>query len=221
MPRSKFTAISGLVLALAAGWVEPISARGQDDRFGWDTASTHAGLMDGVSSGVCDGVVMFDNHAPVAVFGLNKRPNDKGRYTYLFLLKDRPRKRAGIHFKMEGSWYSSERETNGTTRLTLSGKQIEFGYHFKAEEKTLALLEETIKVGGKDLKKGDPRVYLIDLTGDEVVYRPVAVDLPDEVPDFDDQEKRRTWGPRVLRAIERLKERSPEVRQFFAPRLDE
>jgi hypothetical protein len=118
---------------------------------------------------------------------------------------------------MKGSWYSSERESNGTTRLTLSGKQVEFGYHFKADEKTLALLEETVNVGGKVLKKGDPRVYLIDLTQDKVVYRPVMVDLPDDVPNFNDREKKQTWGPTVLRAIERLKEKSPEVRQFLAP----
>jgi hypothetical protein len=108
-------------------------APAQVERFAWVTASSHYGEMEGVSSGVWDGVVMFENNVPVAVFGLNKRPNDKGRYTYLLLLKDHPKKRTGIHFEMKGRWDSSERESNGTTRLALSGKQVEFGYHFKAE----------------------------------------------------------------------------------------
>jgi hypothetical protein len=173
--------------------------------------------MNGVSSGFCDGVVMFEENVPVAVFGLNKRPNDKGRYTYFLLLKDHPGKRTGIHFKMEGHWYSSEQRADGTTRLTLSGKQIELGYHFKADEMTLALLEETVKIGGKDLKKGDALVYLIDLTRDEVAYRPVIVDMPDEVPDLNDSEGKKTWGPTVRRTIEQLKEKSAEVRKFLAP----
>jgi hypothetical protein len=69
----------------------------------------------------------------------------------------------------------------------------------------------------RSVKKGDPRVYLIDLTQDKVVYRSVMVDLPDDVPNFNDREKKQTWGPAVLRAIERLKERSPEVGQFLTP----
>jgi hypothetical protein len=52
------------------------------------------------------------------------------------------------------------------------------------------------------------------LTG---LYRPVMVDLPDEVPDLDDETEKKTWEAAVHRAIERLKEKSLEVRQFLAP----
>jgi hypothetical protein len=195
-------------------------ARAQGEEFGWVTAMSHFSGMNGVSEGFCDGVIMFEKYTPVVVFGFNKRPNDKRRYTYFLLLKERPKERAGLEFKMEGRWYSSGHQADGTTRLTLSGKPIEYSYQFKADETTQALLEETVKVGGKILKKGDPRVYLIDLTRDEVAYQPVLVDLPDEVPDLND-EKKTTWGPAVRRTIERLKEKSPEVRQFLAPRPGE
>ena len=189
----------------------------QGDGVGWVSSMAHRNGMNGESVGYCDGVIMFEEYAPVVVFGLNKRPNDKGKYTYFLLLKERPRKRAGLEFKIEGRWYSSGYEADGTTRLTLSGKPVEYGYRFKADEKTLASIEETVKIGGKELKKGDPRVYLVDLTGDDVVYRPVMVDLPDEVPNLDDETVKDTWGAAVHRTIERLKEKSLEIRKFLAP----
>jgi hypothetical protein len=205
------------VVLFAAGDRE---TRAQGEGFGWATTMAHCNGMNGESVGYCDGVIMFEKYTPVVVFGLNKRPDDKGRYTYFMLLKERPKERVGLEFKMECRCSSLGHEADATTRLTLSGKPIEFSYHFKADETTQALLEETVKVGGKTLKKSDPRVYLIDLTRDEVVYRPVLVDLPGEVPDLNDQEKT-TWGPVVHRTIEHLKEKSAEVRQFLAPRPGE
>jgi hypothetical protein len=191
--------------------------RAQGEGIGWANAMSHSSHgVNGESVGYCDGVVMFEKYAPVVVFGLNKRPSEKGRYTYFVLIKERPKERAGLDFKMDVRCVSLGHQADATTRFTLSGKPVDFSYHFKANETTDALLEETVKVGGKTLKKGDPRVYLIDLTRDEVVYRPVIVDLPDEVPDLNDREKT-TWGTAVHRTIEKLKEKSPEVRQFLAP----
>jgi hypothetical protein len=205
--------LTAVVLFVAGGR----ETRAQVEGFGWITASASYGGI----SGFCDGAIMLEEYVPVAVFGVNKRPNDKGRYTYFLLLKHQPEKRTGLNLKMEFSSNSSGHGADGTTKLILSGKPVEFGYHFKADETTQALLEETVKIGGKDLTKGDPRVYLIDLTRDEVVYRPVLVDLPDEVPDLNDMEKKETWGRAVHRTIKQLREKSPEVQRFLTPRPGE
>jgi hypothetical protein len=211
--RSHYTIIIIAIILFVAGSQD---ARAGDEGSGWVNAMAHISGMNGETVGYCDGVIMFEKYTPRVVFGLNKRPNDKGRYTYFLLLKERPKERAGLEFKMEGRWSSLGHEADGTTRLTLSGKPIEYSYHFKADETTQALLEETVKIGGKVLAKGDPRVYLVDLTRDKVICQPVLVDLPGEVPDLSDREKK-TWGPAVRRTIEQLKEKSAEVRQFLAP----
>src|SRR5262245_53422375 len=39
------------------------------------------------SAGHANGVVIMDKGQPIACFGLNKRPDDKGRYLYILLFK--------------------------------------------------------------------------------------------------------------------------------------
>jgi hypothetical protein len=163
--------------------------------------------------GYCNGVVVFDKGLPVACFGLNKRPKDKGKYLYFLLFKTSPGPLGGLG--TEGNTTSREDdEADDTLRITLGKKVIEVAYKYTADKKTHALKSETITVGKSEIKKGDPRVLLVDLTKEVVTYRAIKVALPDEVPDLTDS-KKKTWPGTVLRAVEQLRKKSPEVAKFL------
>ena len=101
----------------------------------------------------------------------------------------------------------------GKTHLILDDKRIETSYEAETDRKTNALIKEALKIGGKEIKPGEPRVFLVDLTQDKVSYRPVKVDLPDEVPEATSGHQ--TWALPVMRAIEQLKKKSSEVKSFL------
>jgi hypothetical protein len=162
--------------------------------------------------GHCNGIVVFEKDLPLIGFGLNKRPKEKGRYTYVLLFKNRPGKltRTGVAGRMSSTGSSVDE----SMRLMLGDKDVEVVYQFSADEKTHALKSETVKVGGTEVKPDGPRVFLVDLSREKVTYRPVKVALPDAVPDFDDGEKK-TWPATAVRAVEELCKKSPEVKKFL------
>jgi hypothetical protein len=96
----------------------------------------------------------------------------------------------------------------------LGDKVIEVAYMYTADEKTHALKSETVKVGGAAIKRNGPRVFLVDLSGEKVTYRPVRVELPKAVPGLDDEGKK-SWAATAVRAVEELCKESPEVRIFL------
>jgi hypothetical protein len=162
--------------------------------------------------GYCNGVVVFEKDLPLIGFGLNQRPKEKGRYTYVLLFKNKPGKLTGTG--VSGTVRTTGSGAEERIRLTLGDKVVEVEYQFSADEKTHALKSETVKVGGAAVKPDGPRVFLVDLSGDKVTYRPVKVALPAAVPDFDDGEKK-TWPATAVRAVEELCKKSPEVKQFL------
>jgi hypothetical protein len=170
-----------------------------------------AGGPDG-THGYCNAIVVFEKDLPLIGFGLNKRPREKARYTYVLLFKNKPGKLTGAG--VGGSMRSDGNSVEESMRLTLGGKDVEVVYQFSADEKTHALKSETVKVGGTEVKADGPRVFLVDLTGEKVTYRPVKVALPAAVPDFDDGQKK-TWAATAVRAVEELCKKSPEVKKFL------
>jgi hypothetical protein len=166
----------------------------------------------GDSHGHCNGVAVFDKGMPLVAFGLNKRPKEKTRYTYLLLFKNGPVKPTGTG--VGGTFRSSGNGVDESIRLTLGDKDVEVAYQYTSDDKTQALKSETVKVGGTEVKPGGPRVFLVDLTGEKVTYRPVKVDLPAAVPDFNDGEKK-TWAATAVRAVDELCKKSPEVKTFL------
>src|SRR5262249_18430572 len=144
-------------------------------------------------------------------FGMNKRPDDKGRYLYILLFKTDGGKLSGSGGG--GKFKSSGDSADETLQLTLGKKVIDVAYQYTTDDKH-AVTAETVKIGGKEIKKGDSRVFLVDLTQDKLTYQPVKVDLPGVVPNLDDTE-RKTWGPTMARAVEDLKKKSAEVKKFL------
>jgi hypothetical protein len=164
------------------------------------------------SFGHCNGVAVFEKGRPLIAFGLNKRPKEKTRYTYLLLFKNGPAKPSGIG--VGGTLRSTGNGADESIQLTLGDKVVEVAYKYTADEKTHALKSETVKVGGAEIKRNGPRVFLVDLTQDKVKYRPVNVELPGAVPDFNDAEKK-TWPATAVRAVDELCKKSPEVKIFL------
>lgn len=166
----------------------------------------------GDSHGHCNAVAVFDKGMPLVAFGLNKRPKEKARYTYLLLFKNGPGKPAGSG--VAGTLRSTGNGADETFQLTLGDKVVEVAYKYDSDARTHALKSEAVKVGGTEVKPGGPRVFLVDLSGEKVTYRPVKVDLPAAVPDFDDGEKK-TWAATAVRAVDELCKKSPEIKTFL------
>jgi hypothetical protein len=164
------------------------------------------------SFGYCNGVVVCEDGRPLVCFGLNKRPKEKGRYTYVLLFKNGPDKPAA--WGVRGKASSSGDNADDDLRVVLGPKSVAVAYQYAADEKTHALKSETVKVGGAELKRNGPRVFLVDLTQEKVTYRPVRVELPEAVPDFDDAGKK-TWAATAVRAVDELCKKSGEVKLFL------
>jgi hypothetical protein len=152
--------------------------------------------------GYCNGATLYDKGLPVVSFGVNQRPKEKARYLYIILFKTAPAK--AYSYEAGGKGGGDADEAESTVHMVLDGKRIEVAYQFKADRETHALRSESLKVGDIRVREGDPRVFVADLTGDKLSIRPVKVDLPEEVPDFKDKD-RKDWAPKVLRVVEQLK----------------
>jgi hypothetical protein len=175
--------------------------------------SYHRTGDDNDSSGYCNGVVVTEDGRPLICFGLNKRPREKGRYTYVLLFKNGPDRPTA--WGTRGRAQTSGDNADDDLRVVLGEKLVEVAYKYTADEKTHALKSETVKVGGAEIKRNGPRVFLVDLSQEKVKYRPLNVALPAAVPDFNDRE-RKAWAATAVRAVEELCKESPEVRIFLS-----
>lgn len=170
--------------------------------------------------GHCNGAVVFEKKRAVVCFGLKKSPKEKEKYLYIILFKNDPGERIGdgVSGKATGAntWKSD-------VRITRGGKAIEMVYQYTIDEKTQTFQHEVLKVGGTEIKEGEARVFLVDLAQEKIVYRPVKVDLPDAIPTLRDKvpelsgEEGKAWAATMLRAVEQLKKKSPEVKKFLEP----
>jgi RNA polymerase sigma factor (sigma-70 family) len=179
------------------------------------TGALNRASLGAESWGYCDGCVLYQDDFPLVCFGLNKRPGQKTRYLYLILFKTGPNKATDRH--AEGDFRGSADGAKESLCIRLGDNQaIDLAYEFAADKDTHALVRETLRVGAIEVKEGDPRVFLVDLTQARLTYRPVKVTLPEAVPDLQDGTEKKTWGPTLLRAIQQLEEASPEVKKFLA-----
>ena len=102
----------------------------------------------------------------------------------------------------------------GTLAVEMIEKKIEVAYEFPVDPKTHAVLKQSLTIGGREVKEGDPRVFVVDLTGEKVTYTPVKVDLPKDAPDVS-REKGDEWGEAIQRAVDQLKKDSPELKSLL------
>lgn len=152
---------------------------------------------------------------PAACFGIHKLPGGKPRYLYLLLFKPDPKQARGSGAGGGGSiTLDSDGQGECDLKLTAmpSGKELEIEYKMKSDGK--AIVSEMLKVGGKEIEKEGPRVFLVDLSQASPVFLAVKAS-PAVVPDFADEE---AWGKQILKAKAEMIEKSPEAKAFFTPK---
>jgi hypothetical protein len=164
--------------------------------------------------GYCGLCVLDREGVPIACFGLNKRPNEKTLYAYLLLFKTPATQPGGGVGTADGKGVSTNFSLDTEATVMFNGKKVAVGYRFTADEKTNTLTSETVKLGGEAVKPDAPRIHLVDLTRQKVTFVPVRGEVAVEVPDLTDPDQK-TWAKSVDRAIEQLKEKSPEVKKFL------
>lgn len=177
-------------------------------------------LIGATGGGHCNGAMVFEKKRALVCFGLKKSPKEKEKYLYIILFRNDPGERIGdgVSGKASGgnTWKSD-------VRITRGGKAIEMVYQYTIDEKTQTFQHEVLKVGGAEIKEGGVRVFLVDLAQEKIAYRPVMVDLPDAIPTLRDKapdlngEEGKAWAATMLRAVEQLKKKSPEIKKFLEP----
>jgi hypothetical protein len=167
--------------------------------------------------GHCGLCVVTKDGRPMAAFTLDKRPGEDHRYAYLLIFPPTVPAGVGTAVGTAAAVSASNTELSLTGEVLFGGKAVPIKYKATYDEATNKLTSETITLDGKELKKGDPRVYLVDLSGDKPVLKPVKVDLPASVPDLAEEDSK-AWGAAVAKGLDQLKEKSPEVKAFLTPK---
>jgi hypothetical protein len=155
---------------------------------------------------------------PLVGFGACKEPDKKGRYLYMLVFKTP--KDFPANEKPKGNPYYEFKgiATNGSQECTLAvefaKKKVDIYYKIDLDAKKQTIVKQVLKIGGTDLKEGEPHVFVVDLTKEKIAYHPIKVELPDEVPDMTD-EKDENWEAPIMRAVEQLKKKSPELKKLL------
>jgi hypothetical protein len=209
--------VFGAITALLCGLAPALAA----DDYTYVSDTHYSGSTGDLSYGLATGVLVCEQKVspptgfrPVAWFGAVKPTDGKGQFLYLLVFKVPVDFTAGgleASFKSQGS---SDTGAEGMMAVRLGKKKVEVAYKFATDAKTHAVREQSLTVGGREVKEGEPRLFVVDLTGDEVTYTPVKAGLPVEAPDVSESE-RDSWGPAVQRAVDRLKKDSPELRKLL------
>jgi hypothetical protein len=186
-------------------------------KFTYMSGSKASGGGDGTSHGLAADVLVCEQKPlrPIAWFGAFKPSDGKSQYLYILIFNTPADFDGSNHLVVSvNASSSSDTGAKGSMAVEMTKKKFEVTYKFPTDPKTHAVLKQSLTVGGQEVKEGDPRVFVVDLTGEKVTYTPVKVELPKDVPDVS-QEKSEEWGAVVQRAVEQLKKDSPELKKLL------
>jgi hypothetical protein len=187
-----------------------------DGKYTYVHGASFRGLGD-TSYGLASGVLVCEKIPlrPIAWFGAVKPDAGKSQFLYLMIFKTPAGFNGARDFHVSWNGRSSSQDgVAGTLAVEMIGKKFEVTYEFPVDPKTHAVLKQSLVIGGREVKEGDPRVYVVDLTGERVTYTPVKVSLPKDAPDVS-QEKDDEWGEAVQRAVDQMKKDSSELRSLL------
>jgi hypothetical protein len=210
----KRTAVLAFSMALLWGSAPASFAA---DKYFYLSGAAVSGRAGDTSYGLAGGVLVCEQKPlrPIAWFGAAKPSDGKSKFLYLLIFKTHAGFDGSRDFgtSMSGGGSSGE-GVEGTMAVELAKKKVEVAFKFPTDPKTHAVLKQSLTVGGQAVKEGDPRVFVVDLTGEKVTFTPVKVELPKDAPDVS-QEKNEEWGAEVQRVIEQLKKDSPELKKIL------
>lgn len=149
---------------------------------------------------------------PIACYGLHKPPHSPTRYTYLMLFNSAANPAKGAGVKGGGK---SQINSNGRLQCDLKMTAVlgerEIDVQYKIHADGMKVQSETLTIAGKHYGKERPTVFLVDLSDATAPIETVPV-VPAAVPDFSKEDE---WPTQIRRAIQELRNKSPEVRKFL------
>jgi hypothetical protein len=190
------------------------------DNYAYFSAQESRGSTGDQTYGLANGVLVCEQKPPIklrpiAWFGAVKPNDGKSQFLYLLIFKtpaDFDAKSVEVSFDVQGS---SDTGAEGKVAARVGKKNVELAYKFATHTMTHAVQKQSLTIGGREVKEGEPRVFVVDLTGQgETTYTPVKVDLPKEAPDVS-QANTDTWGPAIRRAVDQLKKESSELKKLL------
>jgi hypothetical protein len=163
------------------------------------------------SRGFVDAQLMCHDSKPIICYGAQKRPADKGRFTYIILFApDAPKSGFGCDFS--GKTDGDAADVSATIKL----KQFEVAvdYAYTTDEKTGELKSEKLSINGKETPTDPPQVYLAVREGEKTTLKPVKVKVT-TVPPVIGAEDKNTHPFYLQQTIDALKKESPEIAEFL------
>lgn len=152
---------------------------------------------------------------PIACYGITKAPGEDEKYAYFIVFKSPPETRKQVEFLMGGGTSMADKiEATESPTVVLGDRKWKFRYKLEANGDLTKVTTETITIDGKDNKTSDGRVFLVDLTREKPTSQALKMDPPKTAPDLG---QKSDAIKAVEEAVEDLKKRSKEVREFLEP----
>jgi hypothetical protein len=204
---------SGLLCIILFNCVN-LPARGQEGYSYLAGHTTHASNGE-KSHGFVDALLMCHDSRPVICYGAQKRPDDKGRFTYLILFAPNA-PQSGFSGEVAGKTDGGKGDhADVTTKIKLKHCEIDVAYAYTSDEKTGALKSEKLLIGGNETPTDPAQVFLAVLEGEKTVLKPVKAKITTLPPDLG-AEKKDSHPFYLQQTIDALKKDSPEIAAFLA-----
>ena len=203
---------AAIVLAVATARVPA------DDRPAIRTISSsgYSAAGEGKNSyGVSSTSLMARNGKPVACYGITKAKGEAERYAYFIVFKSPENADKQVEFLLGGGTELGETiEITESPAVVLGDRKWRFQYKLSANGDLTKVKSETLRIDGKDLKTSEGRVFLVDLTQAKPTCQALKIDPPKPVPDL---AQKNEAARAIEEAMEEIKKRSKEVREFLEP----
>jgi hypothetical protein len=189
-----------------------------DEKPGFRTISSSGQTSAGSGKsgyGVSAASLLSVDGRPIVCYGITKAKGEDEKYAYFIVFKSPPETRKQVEFLMGGRTSMADKiEATESPTVVLGDRKWKFRYKLDANGDLTKVTTETITIDGKENKTSDGRVFLVDLTQDKPTCQALKIEPPKMAPDF---AKKNDAITVVQDAVEDLKKRSKEVREFLEP----
>jgi hypothetical protein len=187
-----------------------------EDKPGFRTISSSGQTSAGSGKsgyGVSAASLLSVDGRPIACYGITKAKGETEKYAYFIVFKSPPEVRKQVEFLMGGGTSMADKiEATESPTVVLGERKWKFSYKLEANRDLTKVTTETLTIDGKESKTSDGRVFLVDLTKDKPTCQAVKIEPPKTAPDLG----RKSDAIKVVEeAVEDLKKRSKEVREFL------
>ena len=149
---------------------------------------------------------------PGVTFGTvttNSKKSTQLTYVILFKL---PPSTNGSSFGVDG--YGRSFSAGGgqvKSHFRINGKRIEASADYELNADRTAVSKEKLTIGGKEVDPAGGRLFLLDLTTDELAYQQKKIDLPDDVPKLVETGDVERFAELLLK---HLQEKGPDLKDW-------